>query len=153
MPDIRVPSEDHFRFHRRFWQVYLLFCAAMAIGTVVAVLLPGDNPAIVLVPAGGVLITLNLMIAHRLVARRRDVKEYDAELRRIGQDEWLALSRRKALRDALLAVIFAQGPLMFFMAYVPPAPSVVGMGMLTTAIGCGVYAGSYLHRSRASVDE
>ena len=34
--------------------------------------------------------------------------------------------------------------LMFFMAYVPAEPSVLGMGMMTTALGCGVYAGSYL---------
>jgi hypothetical protein len=42
---------------------------------------------------------------------------------------------------------------MFFMAYVPPEPSVVGMGMMTTALGCGVMAAGYLFHSRESADE
>jgi hypothetical protein len=84
--------------------------------------------------------------------RARGGKAYDAESKRIRQDEWITSSMRISSRDALLAVIFAQGPLMFFMAYVPPEPSVVGMGMMTTALGCGAFAWSYLYRTRASAD-
>jgi putative transcriptional regulator len=65
------PWKRHLAHHRRQWQPHLLYCAIMAIGMVIAVL-------------------------------------------------------------------------MFFMAYVPAEPSVLGMGMMTTALGCGVYAGSYL---------
>jgi uncharacterized membrane protein YfcA len=149
MADIRLPSERHYRHHRRQWQIHLLFCAVMAIGTVAAVLVPGDNPGFVLWPAGVVLI---LMVGAGVMMRARGGKAYDAESKRIRHDEWITSSMRISSRDALLAVIFAQGPLMFFMAYVPPEPSVVGMGMMTTALGCGAFAWSYLYRTRASAD-
>ena len=55
--------------------------------------------------------------------------------------------------NALVTVILGQVPLMFFMAYVPEEPSVVGMGTLTVALGCGAMAASFLIRSRVSGDE
>ena len=150
MSNVKVPSERHLAYHRRHWQLYLLFCAVMAIGTVVAVLLPGDNPEIVLAPTAAVFM---VMLAYYFAVRGRDTTEYNHELRRIEQDEWFASGRNWARRDALLTVIFAQVPLMFFMALVPPKPSVAGMGMMTTAVGCGAYTASYLLRTRARADE
>jgi uncharacterized membrane protein YfcA len=150
MSTIKLPSERHLKYHRRQWQLYLLVGAVMAVGTVVAELLPGENPEVVLGPAAAVFM---LMLALYLVVRGRDTSAYKEELTRIMQDEWFASSRNRSRRDALLTVVFAQVPLTFFMAYVPPEPSVVGMGMMTTALGGGVFAASYLFRTRTSADE
>ena len=154
MATVKIPSERLFKYHRRQWQLYLLFCVVMAIGTVVAVLMPGDNPSVVLVPTFGI---LTLMFVLHVVVRGRNASEYAIELKRIGQDEWIASSMKRSSGIALRAVIFAQVPLMFFVAYVPPEAStessVVGMGMMTTALGCGVFAASFLFHSRAGGDE
>jgi hypothetical protein len=44
--------ERHLKFHQRQWIIYLMGCAAMAVGTIIAVLTPGENPEVVLVPTG-----------------------------------------------------------------------------------------------------
>jgi hypothetical protein len=126
----------------------------MALGTVVAVLLPGENSEVVLGPAAAAAAAVfALMLAFYLVVRGRDATRYTEELRRIQQDEWFAAIRNLSRRDALLTVVFAQVPLMFFMAYVPVEPSVAGMGTMTTALGGGAFAASYLFRTRAAADE
>lgn len=122
----------------------------MAIGSVIAVLLPGENPEVVLGPAG---LVLALMAALHLIVRGRNAEEFKGEFRRINEDEWIVATRDRSQRLAFLAVIFAQVPLMFFMAYVPPEPSVLGMGLMTTALGCGVFAAGYLFYSRENADE
>lgn len=150
MTNGKLPSERLFKHHRRQWQLYFLFCVVMAIGSMIAVLLPGENTAVVLVPSG---LVWALMFALHLIVRARNAEEYKEELRRIHQDEWMAASRNRSLRLALCTVIFGQAPLMFLMAFVPTEPSVVGMGMMTTALGCGVFAAAYLFHSRESADE
>ena len=154
MADIKVPSERHYKYHRRQWQLYLLFCSLMAIGTIFAVLIPGEQPELVLAPTA---VVFTLMFALHLVVRGRNATEYKEELTRILQDEWFATSANRSYRVALATVIFAQVPLMFFVAYVPREPtvegSVLGMGMMTTALGCGAFAAIYLFHSRAGVDE
>jgi hypothetical protein len=75
------------------------------------------------------------------------------ELRRINQDEWILGSLQRSQRQALAAVIFGQVSLTFFMAYVPPEPSVFSLGMMTTALGCGATAAGYLFHSRERADE
>lgn len=146
----KVPSERLFKHHRRQWQLYLLFCIVGAVGTVIAVLLPGDNPRVVQVPT---LFVLAVMFVLHLIVRVRNAEEYQAERRRIYEDEWILGSLHRSQRQALMAVIFSQVPLMFFMAYVPPEPSVVGMGMMTVWVGCAVMAGGYLFHSRERADE
>ncbi len=150
MANIKLPSERHFRYHRHQWQLYLLYCTVIAIGTIVAVLTPGENPEFVIGPA---LVVFLLMFVLHLAVRGRNATEYYEELRRIAGDEWFASNQRSSGRVALLTVIFAQVPLMFFMAYVPPEPSVFGMGLMTAALACGTFAASYLFYSRASADE
>ena len=150
MTNGKLPSERLFKHHRRQWQLYLLFCVVMAIGTIIAILLPREDPEIVLVPA---VLVFALMFALHLIERARNAEEYQEELRRINYDEWMIASRNRSLRLALLTVIFGQVPLMFFMSLVPPEPSVAGMGMMTTALGCGVFAAGYLFHGRERADE
>jgi hypothetical protein len=150
MSDLRVPSEQYFRYHRRYWQLYLVYCVALGGGTLVAVLIPGEQPEIVTVPA---LVVAGLLVIYRFVVRRRDAKTHDEQWKRIERDEWVVQSRSKARRDALLTVILVQIPLVFFMSWVPDKPSVIGMGMMTTAIGAGVYTASLLRRIKPRDDE
>jgi uncharacterized membrane protein YfcA len=150
MSDIRVPSEQFFQYHRRYWQLYLVYCVALGAGTLVAVLIPGQQPLIVVVPA---LVVAGLLVIYRFVVRRRDAKTHDEQLKRIERDEWVIQSRSRARRDALLTVIIAQGPLMLFMGGVPDKPSVAGMGMMTVALGAGVYTASLLRRIKPRDDE
>jgi uncharacterized membrane protein YfcA len=148
----RLPSERLYKHHRRQWQRYLLFCVVSAVGSVIAILIPGEseNPKVLLMP---VLSVLALMVAAHLVARWRNAAEFREETRRIVSDEWIQGSLHRSQRQALMAVIFGQGPLMFFMAYVPPEPSVFGMGMVTVMLGCGVMAGGFLFHTREHAGE
>ena len=150
MPNLQLPSERHLRFHRRQWIIYLMGCTAMAVGTIVAVLTPGDNPRFVTIPTAAF---FGLMIVLGLVERVRRRAEYEREGKRIWSDEWTLRGMNRAKGIALLTTIFAQAPLMFFMAYVPPKPSVVGMGVMTVALGCGTWAATYLYHTRANPDE
>lgn len=79
------------------------------------------------------------MIVLSLVERERCRTEFDREKKRIWSDEW--------------TMVFPQPPLAFFMAYVPAEPSVVGMSMMTVALGWGTSAASYLYHTRATPDE
>ena len=154
MTTVHLPSERHFRLHRRQWLLYLLGCTAMGVGTIVAVLTPGENAEYVLIPTGTL---FALMFALGFVERIRRRAEFEREMKRIRQDEWTHRGLSRSVGIALRYVIFGQVPLMFFMAYVPPEPSVegvaLGMGMVTTALGCGVMAASYLYYTREGPDE
>ena len=143
-------SERHLRFHRRQWFLYLLGCTAMAVGTVVAVLAPGDDPRSVIIPTSAF---FGLMIVLGVVEHVRRRSELEREGKRIRSDEWMLRGMNRAKRDALLTIVFVQVPLAMFMAYIPPEPSVIGMAMMTTALGCGVWAASYLYHTRANPDE
>jgi hypothetical protein len=122
----------------------------MGVGNIVAVLTPGENPEYVLVPS----VTLfSLMFALGFLEQARRRTEFKREMKRIQQDEWTQRGLRRSVSLALRTVIFGQVPLVFFMAYVPPEPSVIGMGLMTVALGCGVMAASYLYYTRASSDE
>ena len=154
MTEIHLPSERHFRLHRRQWLLYLLGCTAMGVGTIVAVLTPGEQTGFILIPT----VTLfALMFALGYFERFRRRAEFKREMKRIQQDEWIQRSLRRSVGIALRYVIFGQVPLMFFMAYVPPEPTAegvaLGMGMMTMALGCGVMAASYLYHTRAISDE
>ncbi len=150
MPTVKLPSERHLRFHRRQWIIYLLGCTAMAVGTIIAVLTPGENPEIVLIPTGGF---FALMIVLGLVTRVRWRSDFAREQKRIWSDEWTLRGMQRSSRNAVLTMICAQPALAFFMALVPPEPSVVGMSMMTVALGCGTWAASYLYHTRANPDE
>ncbi len=150
MTNVQMPSERHFRYHRHLMLLYLLLCTVMAVGTVVAVLTPGENSEFALVPEAIVLV---FMTALTLVVRGRRGKDHKREMRRIWQDEWLIRCQDRSRRTALLTVILIQVPLMVFMDYVPPEPSVVGMGSMTIAVGCGAFAAGYLYHSRANANE
>jgi hypothetical protein len=50
-----------------------------------------------------------LMFALHLIVRGRNAEEYQQELRRIKQDEWIVASRHRSQRLALATVIFGQG--------------------------------------------
>jgi hypothetical protein len=133
--------------------IYLLGCTAMAVGTIVAVLTPGDDPGIVIYPTFGL---FGLMILLGLVERLRRREEYAREKERIGTDEWMVRGMHRARGFAFQATMFLQVPFMFGVAYLPPEPtvssSVAGMGGLTIAIGCALWAGSYLYFTREPVD-
>jgi len=150
MSTAQPPSERHLRFHRRQWFLYLLGCTAGAVGTIFVVFDPVDKPRIVLVPT---LAFFGLMIVLALVERVRRRSEFERERVRIWSDEWTIQGLNRAKGIAMLTMVFAQVPLMFFMALVPPEPSVVGMGCMTVALGCGTWAASYLYQTRANPDE
>lgn len=145
MSNVQLPSDRFLRFHRRQWLLYLLGCSAMAIGTIVAVLLPGKNPGVVLVPT---LVFFIPMIVLLLVERVRHRTEFEREGKRIYSDEWMLRGMNRARGIAMLVTIFAQAPLVFFMSYVPPEPSVPGVSGMTVALGCGTLAASYLYLTR-----
>src|SRR5688572_3294558 len=112
MNDMHQPFERFLKFHRRQWTLYLLGCTAMALGTIVGVLTPGDNPWFVLLPTGAF---FGLMVLLAVVARVRHRAEFARESKRIWNDEWTLRGMNRAKGIALLAVMFAQAPLMFFM--------------------------------------
>ena len=145
MPTVKLPFERHLRFHRRQCIIYLLGCTAMAVGTIIAVLTPGENPEIVLIPTGGF---FALMIVLGLVARVRWRSDFAREQKRIWSDEWTLRGMQRSSRNAVLTMICAQPALGFFMELVPPEPSVAGMSMMTIALGCGTWAASYLYHTR-----
>jgi hypothetical protein len=145
-----APAERHLKFHRRQWLIYLMGCTAMAVGTIVSVLDPADKPGWVILPTG---LFFGLMIVLGVVERIRHREEFARERKRIQSDEWTIQGMRRATGLALLTVILAQGPLMFFMAYAPEERSVGGMGGLTIALGCAVMAASYLYHTRVGRDE
>lgn len=149
MTNLELPSEHHLRFHRRQWVIYLLACIAMAAGTVVRVLIPEETtrPLFPLhsLPTFGL---FALMILLSLVERVRHRAEFEREKKRIWTDEWTLRGLNRAQGIAMLTMIFAQVPLAFFMAYVPREPSVVGMCMMTGALGAGTWAATYLYFTR-----
>jgi hypothetical protein len=149
MSDVQVPAERALRFHRRQWIIYLMGCTAMAIGIVVAVLMPGDDPGVVIWPTVGL---FGLMIVLAFVERVRHREEHRKEYARIMKDEWTLRGMNRALSVAFRTVIFGQVPLMFFMAYVPEEPSVAGMGVGTVAFGCATWAASFLYHTRENPD-
>ncbi len=150
MNNIQLPSERHLRFFRRQWLLYLLGCTAMAVGTIVAVLMPGVQPELIMIPMFS---AFGLMVAIHLIERARHRAEYKQEMLRILQDEWTHYGLKRSQGIALLSVIFAQVPLACFMAYVPTEPSVVGMACMTVALGCGVLAAGILYYTRVTSDE
>jgi MFS family permease len=153
MLNAELPSDHHLRFHRRQSVIYLLGCTAMAIGTIVAVLTPGQQPNFVLVPTGAF---FALMILLSLVERVRHREDFEREKQRIGRDEWMLQGMNRSRGFAFVVIIFAQVPLMFLMAYFPSEPSVeasvLGMGCMTVALGCGVWAASYLYYTHENPD-
>jgi hypothetical protein len=146
----QLPAERALKFHRRQWFIYLMSCTAMAVGTVVAVVGPAVKPGWVILPTG---LFFGVMILLAVVERLRHREEFAREGKRIPSDEWTIQGMNRAKGRALLTVILAQGPLMFFMAYVPEEPSVASMGAMTVALGCATMAASYLYQTRASRDE
>jgi hypothetical protein len=120
----------------------------MAVGTVIAVFT--ENSQIVLIPTGGF---FSLMFVIGFVERVRRRAEFEREMKRIQSDEWMLRGMNRAKGIGMMTMIFAQLPLMFFMALVPPEPSIVGMGVMTVALGCGSWAASYLYHTRATLDE
>jgi hypothetical protein len=149
MPNTQTAAEHYLKFHRRQWFIYLAGCAAMGVGTIVSVLLPGDNPRVVL-PAVSPFV---LMFALALVERVRHREAFARETKRIWSDEWTREGMRRAHGLALVTVLIAQAPLMFFMAYVPDKPSVAGMGGVTIMLGCGMMAAGFLYFTRAGRDD
>jgi hypothetical protein len=150
MPNAESPSEHHLRFHRRQWIIYLLGCTTMAVGTIVMVLAPGMNSAVVRVP---ILALFGLLILLSVVERVMRRAEYVRERQRILADEWTRQGMNRSLSIAMRTMIFAQPFLAFFMAYVPPKPSIAGMSSMTVALGCGIWAAAYLYHTRPSPDE
>jgi len=141
----QIPAERQLRFHRRQWFIYLMGCTAMAVGTIVGVIDPADMPGWVILPTG---LFFGLMIVLAVVERLRHREEFAREGKRIQSDEWTIQGMNRAKGQALLMVIFAQVPLMFFMADVPAKPSVAGMGGMTIALGCATMAASFLYHTR-----
>ncbi|MGB2718031.1 MAG: hypothetical protein WBC51_27840 [Vicinamibacterales bacterium] len=104
MPTIQLPPNRHLKFHRRQWIIYLMGCAAMAVGTIIAVLTPGENPEVVLVPTG---VFFSLMIVLSLVERVRCRTGYDREKKRIWSDEWTLRGMNRSKGIAKLTMVFA----------------------------------------------
>jgi hypothetical protein len=150
MSEVHQAAEHHLKFHRRQFFIYLLGCSAMAIGTIVAVLTPGENPGIAVGPTMGF---FALMVVLWVAERVRHRAEFKREFKRIVTDEWTQRGMHRSTRIAMMTMVFAQPPLSVFMAYVPEEPSVVGMSMMTIALGCGTWAATYLYYTRPITDE
>jgi hypothetical protein len=146
-----LPADRHLKFHRRQWFIYLMGCTAMAVGIMISALDPAEKPtAWAIRPT---LVLFGLMIVLAVVERLRHREEFARERKRILNDEWMARGMSRAAGRALLVAMFAQAPLMFFMAYVPKKPSVAGMGGMTIALGCATLAASYLYYTRAGRED
>jgi hypothetical protein len=74
----------------------------------------------------------------------------------LGRDEWVQANVNRSRKVALQSIYAMQVPLMFFVAYLPAAPtvstSVVGMAILTMASGGTAFFATYLLRSRHPAD-
>jgi hypothetical protein len=153
MVAISVPSERHYRYHILSRALALAFFTAFGAGTIVGLIRPGSQASVVLVPTA---VFLLISFALGIALRGRRWLRFDPEDRIIQADEWVRANTERARRVALMTVWLAQGPLMFFVAYIPPDPtvggSVTGMAGLTMALAGIAFFGSYLVFSRVPSD-
>jgi len=150
------PAERHLRIHRRQWLIYLTSCAAIAVGTYVALMIPVNRRLVFLISIVAVLGLLALVGLLVLAERARHRAEYEREQERIRGDEWVQGAQNRAVRIAFGTMIMIQVPLASLFTYGPPSPhgpSVLGMAMLTMALGCGAWAASFLFLTREDLDE
>jgi hypothetical protein len=131
----------------------LAFGAALGAGMILALMRPGVQTSLVVVPA---LVFMAGSVALSIALRGRRWPRPTPEDRVIGRDEWVSANINRSRRFALAAVCFGQVPLMLFVAYVQPDPtvgsSVLGMAMLTLVTGNVTFFGSYLLYSRQPAD-
>lgn len=145
--------ERHYRFHIRRMAVGLAFSLAMGVAMIFALIRPGMQLGILLVPALVFIIaTAGLNIALRGWVRPRPT----TASRHMGQDEWVQANVNRSRKTALLSIYTAQVPLMFLVPYIPVVPtvatSVAGMAILTMASGSTAFFASYLFHSRQHTD-
>jgi hypothetical protein len=147
--------ERYYVYHKRAMGLTLLMVAGMAIYNVVQVIGTGDRtPLAGLTGATLILIIyiVSLLTVQLVTLHGRAWRVRDPQAQVILQDEWTQTNLSRARQTAFWTMLLAQWPMMFFMAYVPPEPSVVGMGILTVTLGIGAYFASYLYFSRQRSD-
>jgi hypothetical protein len=139
--------ERQYRFHMRRMALGLAFNLAMAAAMVLALFRPGLNIGLLLTPA---LVFTVASVGLNLLLNRSGRMTVD--YRALGRDEWVQANVNRSRKVALQSIYMVQVPLMFFVAYLPAAPtvstSVVGMAILTMASGGTAFFGTYLLRSR-----
>lgn len=151
----RVPSERYYVVYQRSMVAGLLFVVCLGAYELVKVLRPasgrpewGDLLGLVIVAAYLVL----LLVMQLVTLRGRLWRARDPEVQTILRDEWTLANRSRAFQMAFWVMVWAQVPLMFFMAVVPPQPSVLGMAAMTMALGLGAFFATYLYHSRRPSD-
>jgi hypothetical protein len=126
----------------------LAFSLAVGVGIVLALIRPGEHASYMVVPA---LVFLGATLALRFLLGGG---WSDLEYRRIVRDEWVRSNMDRARKTALLAIYIAQVPLVFLVPYLDPTRdnAVVGMALLTMAVGGAAFFGSYLIYVRQNAD-
>lgn len=153
MADTSRPLDRHFQYFRRQMWFGLLFYLAWGIGTVAALMRPGTQPALSIVPG---VAFLAVFFASHLVLRRRGWLEPDPAGHTLADDECVNEIHRRSNKVALRTVFFGQVPLMFFVAYLSDEPTVegavVGMAILTMVVVGVSLCISILYYSRTPAD-
>jgi hypothetical protein len=148
-------TERYYSAYQRLIVLSLVFVVCLG-GCFLALVLGygGDRPA-----RGGLIIGALFLVGFvamkvnttggRLWGRR------DPLIRTVFQDEWSRATRNRACRTAFALTMWAQVPLMWFMANVPPDPSdvgILGMAALTMTVGLAAFFGAYLYYGRQPTD-
>lgn len=151
----RVPSERYYVVYQRSMAAGLLFVVCMSVYSVLKLLRPASGrPELgdLVGPIIAVAYFVLLLAIQVVTLRGRLWRAREVEAQTILRDEWILANRSRAYRTAFWVMLCAQVPMMFFMAYVPPAPSVLGMGEMTGMLGLGAFFAAYLYYSRRPSD-
>ncbi len=148
-------SERYYVYHKRAMGLTVLMVTGMAVYNLVEVIGTDDRTRLAGLTGATLILIVYIvsLLAVRLVTLGgRAWRVRDREVQAILHDEWMQTNLSRARQTAFWTMLLAQWPMMFFMAYVPPEPSVVGMGILTVMLGIGAYFASYLYFSRQRSD-
>ena len=153
MAETSQPLERHFQYYRRQMWFGLLFYLAWGIGTVAAIMRPGTQAALSIVPG---VVFLAVFFASHFVLQRRGWLEPDPAGHTLADDEWVREIHRRSNKIALRIVFFGQVPLMFFVAFVPAQPTVesavIGMAILTMVLVGVALGATRLYYTRPQAD-
>ena len=146
--------ERSYKFHLWGMALQLALWVSLTVGMTLALVSPELKMTLVTLPmAVFVLASVALGFA---ISGRRWPRATPAD-RSMLADEWVRSNINQARKIALRTAWLAQGPLMFFVAYVPTNPtvgtSVGGMAMFTMSLTGTAFCGTYLLCSRDRGDE
>jgi len=145
----REQTEQHYLAYQRAAVVGLLV-GMVASGLFLGVLFRLISPGLANVTALSImaLFVVALLAVQLITLRGRLWRPRGPEAQRVLRDEWTRKNWNRACRTGFFVVMWAQLPLAYFVAGLPPAPWGPSMAALTMALGITAFFASYLYHSR-----